>query len=161
MYDQILVPTDGSEPADLAVAEAIDLAAEADATLHALSVVDESPGSLLLRAESLGDAMEAMTTHAQDAVDTVAERAADRGVRTETAVLRGMSVAEAIVDYATDHDVDLIVMGTNGHHGVDVLLGSTTERVVAASPIPVLSISSAEKAQHAREAIYAGPSDGP
>ena len=40
MYDQVLVPTDGSTASEEAIERAIDLAKQYDATLHALYVVD-------------------------------------------------------------------------------------------------------------------------
>ena len=48
-------------------------------------------------------------------------------------------VAAAILDAATD--ADLIVMATEGRHGViDAMRGSVTERVVRGAPCPVLAV---------------------
>jgi nucleotide-binding universal stress UspA family protein len=50
--------------------------------------------------------------------------------------------ASEIIASAERHKADLIVMGTNGREGLPRLfLGSVTERVVRASPVPVLTIS--------------------
>lgn len=49
--------------------------------------------------------------------------------------------AKAIVDTATQHQCDLIIMGTHGRHGAaHLLLGSVAERVIraAACPVPVV-----------------------
>ena len=40
MYDNILVPTDGSDTSEVAIDHAIDLALKYGATVHALYVVD-------------------------------------------------------------------------------------------------------------------------
>ena len=49
--------------------------------------------------------------------------------------------AAAIVDYAKDKRIDLIVAGTHGRGGVArLLLGSVTERVVRTAPCPVLTV---------------------
>jgi nucleotide-binding universal stress UspA family protein len=49
--------------------------------------------------------------------------------------------AEAIVDYAREHAVDLIVTGTHGRTGVShAVLGSIAERVVRTAPCPVLTV---------------------
>ena len=68
-------------------------------------------------------------------------------------VLRGRAVivtsnapADAIVEYAKDSDIDLIVVGTHGR-GVmgHLLLGSVAERVVRIAPCPVLTVRHPER----------------
>jgi nucleotide-binding universal stress UspA family protein len=50
-----------------------------------------------------------------------------------------------IVEYAADHDVDVIVMGTHGRHGIaHLLMGSVAERVVRIAPCPVLTVRAAK-----------------
>ena len=138
MYDTILVPTDGSEPASAAVEHAIDLAATTDGTLHALSVVDSSAyTSLDVSSQSVLDSLE---TRAGEATASIAETAADAGVDTVTEVSVGSPHAQ-ITDYADAVGANLIVMGTHGRTGLDrVLLGSVTERVVRDAPCPVLTV---------------------
>lgn len=141
MYDRILVPTDGSEGAEPAVDHAIELAAAFDATVHALYVVDTAAFADLDEAAVESDLVtESLTEGGRDAVDRVAERAREAGVEAETMVTRGRPVG-TILDYAADHDVDVIVMGTHGRSGLDrLLLGSVTEKVVRKSRIPVLTV---------------------
>jgi nucleotide-binding universal stress UspA family protein len=46
-----------------------------------------------------------------------------------------------IVDYARDHDVDIIVMGTHGRGALGhLVMGSVAERVVRLAPCPVLTV---------------------
>jgi nucleotide-binding universal stress UspA family protein len=60
--------------------------------------------------------------------------------RVITGVMFG-SPARAIVDYARDYAIDLIVMGTHGRSGfAHLLLGSVTERVVRTAECPVLTV---------------------
>ena len=55
--------------------------------------------------------------------------------------------AEAILNYARTHEINLIVMGTHGRGAVDrFLLGSVAERVVRTAPCPVLTVRHAEHA---------------
>lgn len=56
--------------------------------------------------------------------------------------------AEKILAYASDEDIDLVVMGTHGRRGADrMLFGSVTEEVVRKAPCPVLTVrEGAEKA---------------
>ncbi|MFB6136398.1 MAG: universal stress protein [Halobacteriaceae archaeon] len=138
MYDHILVPTDGSPQAGNAVAHALDLAEQFDSTVHALYVVEvEDVRDRIRGVEGIHDKL---TEHGAEAVERVAERGAERGVEVVTAVERG-APHEVIREYAEEHGVDLVVMGTHGRTGVDrALLGSVTERVVRTAPVPVLTV---------------------
>jgi nucleotide-binding universal stress UspA family protein len=138
MYDTILLPTDGSAPSEVARDHAISLATAYGAALHAVYVVDDDA----LRAARIDSEHVRAGFEAEGGklVDDIAAAAAAAGVACETAVLHG-DPAETITDYAADHDVDLVVMGTHGRGGVQrILLGSVTERVVRTSPVPVLTI---------------------
>jgi nucleotide-binding universal stress UspA family protein len=54
--------------------------------------------------------------------------------------------SEEIVNYADEHEIDLIVMGTHGRTGVArVLLGSVAEKVVRKAPCPVLTVHNPER----------------
>jgi len=142
MYDRILVPTDGSDPSEYAAAHAVEFADEHDATVHALFVMetdvelpstDVGPGRKQLE--------ESLREQGRRAVDEVERLAKEAGVDCETHVREG-SAADRILDEAEESDVDLVVMGTHGRTGLDrILVGSTTERVLRRSDIPVLTVS--------------------
>jgi nucleotide-binding universal stress UspA family protein len=138
MYDDILVPTDGSPASDAAIDHAIDLADRYGARLHALYVVDGSAYSTLeAGSEVVIDALEA---EGEQATDRVADAAAAAGVETTTTVTSGTAY-RAIREYADEQAVDMIVMGTHGRKGLDrYLLGSVTERVVRTADVPVLTV---------------------
>ncbi|MFB6105924.1 MAG: universal stress protein [Halobacteriaceae archaeon] len=137
MYEHILVPTDGSEGSERAVAEAIGLAQTFGATIHAVYVVDAASIPSGIDASMTYDALE---EYGEEVLEDVAERAREADVEVETEVVSGSPHA-AIVDYAESHDVDLVVMGTHGRRGLDrYLLGSVTEKVVRTSPAPVLTV---------------------
>lgn len=141
MYDPILVPVDGSEAAERAVAEAFDIARESGATVHLLFVLDESASTLLFSSESMGRRFDRLRGEADEFLADLAADADSDGVPVETAVTRGMGVYRGIVDYAADQGVELIVMGSTGRHGPGGVLGSTTERVAANTTVPVLLVS--------------------
>jgi nucleotide-binding universal stress UspA family protein len=136
MFDAILFPTDGSDGADAALEFVLDVAAARDATLHVVSVADTSRSAVEQQADVVG----ALERNAERVVDAAARRARERGVETETAVQRG-EPHRAICDYAADAGVDVVVMPTRGRRGLErFLLGSTTERVVRRSDVPVLTL---------------------
>lgn len=138
MYEAILLPTDGSVEMDVVIDHAVDLATHHDAEIHALYVLDTAAfGSLPLETST-----EAVTSVLEDegenALDTIEEAAEDITVHRE---LGSGSPSQQIVDYASEHDIDVVVMGTHGRGGLDrLLLGSVAERVVRTSDVPVLTV---------------------
>ncbi len=62
------------------------------------------------------------------------------GCEAEGVVVSGYA-AEEILDYASEHSVDMIIMGTHGRKGIDrILFGSVAEKVVRTSLVPVLTV---------------------
>ncbi|SIS00113.1 universal stress protein [Natronorubrum thiooxidans] len=110
MYDRILVPTDGRPNTERAIEEAIELARVHGASIHALYVINSAeiaPGMEFEDLEPIGER----------AVDHVASQAVEAGVDdVQTTVTHGLR-HQAILDYAADHDIDLIVMGR--HRGIE------------------------------------------
>lgn len=138
MYDRILIPTDGSECADAAATEAIELAATFDATLHVVYVVD---AAALPSTIDAGYVSEALEDAGEEAIERVRERAAAAGVEDVASEVVYGAPHRSIVQYADEADVDLIVMGTHGRSGIErYLLGSVTEKVVRTAGVPVLTI---------------------
>lgn len=63
----------------------------------------------------------------------------------EVFIVPGLAYSE-IIKQAEQHNADLIVLGTHGRSGLDhVLFGSTAEKVVRKSPIPVMTVSTADE----------------
>jgi nucleotide-binding universal stress UspA family protein len=73
------------------------------------------------------------------AVELYAERFREEG-RSVTAYCRTGVPSSVIVQFAQEHAVDLIVMGTHGWTGIKhLIMGSTAENVLRSSPCPVLT----------------------
>lgn len=133
----MLFPTDGSEGAAEVLGHAIEIAARYDAALHLLHVADTTIDSVV-RVQA--DIIDVLEKEGEEVVAEAAERARGVGVETVTEVLQGEPF-QTIVDYAQTRDIDLIVMPTHGRRGLPrFLLGSTTERVVRQSDVPVLTV---------------------
>ena len=140
MYDRILLPTDMSAGVDRAIDHAIDAAQRYDAELHVLYVVDADayssyPGDEYVHEfEGLEQALEQA---GGDAVEDIAEAAADAGVVAETTIQHGVP-HEEILDYTDEKAIDLTVVGSkNRSEEYRRLLGSVAERVVHMSEKPV------------------------
>jgi nucleotide-binding universal stress UspA family protein len=138
MYDDILIPTDGSEAAERAVDYGVVLAAAFDATVHALSVVDERDyRGVVDGADAMRAGMDAARADAEEAVAAVAERV-DGAVTTH--VTTGVP-QQAILDYVGSAGVDLVVMSTHGRTGVGrFVIGSVAEKVVRRADVPVVTV---------------------
>jgi len=138
MYEQILIPVDGSDDAERGVAHGIDLAASVGATLHLLYVVEEGGNPWL--SETMENQTEQAKEYGQNILNEVAERAADAGVEVVTEVQVGPRVHAKITGYAEDEGMDLIVMGSGYRGRFGNLLGSTAEKVLQGSEVPVTTI---------------------
>ena len=139
-YEGMLVTTDGSDAADAAVDHAVAVADAFDATLHALSVVNIEALAAGPTAAPPTDLFEQLRERGEEATGEIADRAAESDVEAVTAVYEGFP-GPAILDYADEEGMDLIAMGTHGRTGIDrIVLGSTTERTIRRSPVPVMSV---------------------
>jgi len=139
MYNEILVPTDGSETADAAVEHAVYLADKCGSRVHGLFVADSGP------LESVGggypEAVSEIERLGEEAIDRVRRAGEERGVETSTSVVRG-TVHRTIEEYVEDNGIDAVVMGTHGRQGVGRhLLGSVTERVIRTVDVPVVAVT--------------------
>lgn len=135
MYENILIPTDGSKQSESAVSHGIDLAEAFDAKVHALYVV-ETKATYILTVGLSDEDMEEYREYGEGVVSDVAERAADRGLDAKGVIKTGR-ISEEIVEYAEANDIDHIVMGKQGRGAVGKYVGGTAEKVLRMSEIPV------------------------
>jgi nucleotide-binding universal stress UspA family protein len=148
---RILVPVDRSEFAEAAVDCAVAIAELFDIPitlmhawepLYELGVVMgaakiDTPEGRVPLAEHIAD--EAKKT-LQDHV----ERLDDGKVKVAARLVEGPP-KQAILDTLAGDEFDLVVMGTHGRTGfAHALMGSITEAIVRASPIPVMTVHATE-----------------
>jgi nucleotide-binding universal stress UspA family protein len=145
----VLVATDFGEAADSALAYGRELAGRFGATLHVLHVA-ENVYITAFGAETYAS----FAPDLQRDIEAAAHRRLDDAVgvngpgdpKTVAAVMTSASPAFAIIDYANDHDIDLIIMGTHGRGTLGhFLMGSVAERVVRLAGCPVLTIRQPER----------------
>ncbi|UIO98656.1 universal stress protein [Halobaculum sp. CBA1158] len=135
-YEHVVVATDGSDGAARGERHGVSLAATLDATLHAVSIVDDDGLAAGVRA-ALADAGDEI---AEAAVEDLVDDAEAAGVETRRHVGHGTPV-EGIVEYVESNDVDAVVMGTTGRRNTDrILLGSVAEQTVRTAPVPVITV---------------------
>jgi nucleotide-binding universal stress UspA family protein len=144
---KILVATDGSEEADLALTTAADLAEKTDSELHVAFVFPTAvqlpfPRPILARpAEVQERELEAAMHQAQEFLDRQVERVKNEGVSVaETHLVRGQPDKE-IVHIGEETGAGLIVMGSRGLGGIRrALMGSVSDSVVRHAHCPVLVV---------------------
>ena len=144
----ILVATDFSEAADAALASGRALARTFGATLHVLHVADD------VYVRLGGDAYVAVLPDLQREIEDAARKQLDgllvdndpTPLPTKAVVVTATSAAQAIIEYAGQARMNLIVVGTHGRGGVaHLLMGSVTERVVRLAHCPVLTVRHPER----------------
>ena len=153
MYESILIPTDGSKTAKVAVEHAVDIAEKYGATVHALYVVDPDWLAYSLGSEQLDrirqgnfGEMDDVEADAAEATGVVADAAHEHDIEV-TEVVRGGTPHDVITNYAGNEGIDLIVIGSHGRSGVRrALLGSVTERVLRSSHVPTLVVDEQREA---------------
>ncbi|WP_290813083.1 universal stress protein [Halovivax sp.] len=133
MYDAILAATDGSERAEAALAHAIELGAATGATVHVVTVVETSDNPMKFSTAEVDE----LNRTAEEIVDEIVAAYDGQDVEIRGDVRRGRP-AEALLTYADEADVDLIVVGERGADGVSgALLGSTADRLARTADVPV------------------------
>ncbi|WP_338739321.1 universal stress protein [Haloplanus salilacus] len=138
MYEEILLPTDGSESMDTVVDHAADVAGRRDATVHVLYVVDDR-SFLTLQDGMQTDVEDELRAEGESATASVADRLDDAGVTVRTAIRKG-DPGDEILAYAEASGIDLVVMGTHGDDYQQTMLGSVSQKVVTMADVPVLTV---------------------
>jgi nucleotide-binding universal stress UspA family protein len=144
MFKKILLPTDGSEASERAGEYAISTANLNGADIIVLNVIDTSYLNSLPQRELREKLDEELREEGKISVEEFKKKIEDeqcagncKNIKLITMVKQGRP-ADVILETAEEDNVDHIVMGKSGKHGLErFLLGSTTERVVRGAKVPV------------------------
>jgi nucleotide-binding universal stress UspA family protein len=148
MYQKILLPTDGSKYANNAAKHAIWLASKSGSELIVLEVIETSSLVGLPAEDLIIKIKEMLKEEARRSLEEVSEmvtQTKQEGKNQKEFKLslktKEGSPADIIIKTIKEENIDLVVMGTSGKHGLDrFLLGSVTEKVVRSAPCPVLVV---------------------
>lgn len=139
MYDNILLPYDGSDEAKRGAEHGIQLAKRLGSTVHGLYVID-LPG--VPRALSLRDDEEQLREeyheYGEECLAEICAIAEENGVECTTNIRTG-SQSDKIVQFADEEGMDAIVMASAYRGTLGNLIGGTTDRVVRTATVPVIS----------------------
>ena len=144
---KILLATDSSEEANLALSTAIDLANSTNSQLHVVTVGPWNPDpsyashEASLRWETYEQASEAIGKEVQEILDNQVRKIEEGGGSVQEAHLRRGRKDEEIVRVAEEIGAGLIVMGSRGLGGVRrALMGSVSDSVLRHAHCPVLVV---------------------
>ncbi len=140
---KILVPFDFSKPAINAYRFALNVASQAKGTIHLLHVIElpSMPNTILspvrLMEESL---MKEVREKTKNRFDKIIDQYRAEDVKVIVKIEFGIT-ARNILDYVSEHAMDLIVMGSHGASGLrEYFIGSNVEKIVRTSSVPVLVV---------------------
>jgi nucleotide-binding universal stress UspA family protein len=141
---QILVATDFSDASGVAFSYGRELARSFGATLHVLHVVDLLAARIPMaqgHGYDINNLQAQIDESAHEALNNLISDEDREKLHAEEVVIAALNPADAIVTYADEHRIDIIVMGTHGRSGLSrLMVGSVAERVVRFSPCPVLTV---------------------
>ena len=137
---RLLLPVDFSDASLKATEYAVDLAKRFGATVQVLHVIEDPVVYLPMFESYPMPSREQFETYAQDRLENWILPEDAEGCQLELHCVHGRPPTR-IVEYASDCQVDLIVMGTHGRGAAaQMFLGSVAERVVRHAPCPVLTV---------------------
>lgn len=147
MYKTIVVGTDGSETAGVAVQQAIQLAKTLGSELHLVSAFQSVPAMAMIAPDvmaQLGTSTakweSEIVNEAESQLRRIADEAKAEGVTIHIHALDG-DPSEVIIDVAEKNNADLIVVGSRGMSGTGrFLLGSVPNKVSHHAPCNVLIV---------------------
>lgn len=141
-FKTILFATDFSESSDYAFQYAYSLAKKFNARLLLVHVINEPVDLRGFYVPHIS--FEKLEEEIEEGAQKMMEKFCRTHIRDydnyESIIVPGIPYDE-IIKKATDNSADLIVLATHGRTGLDhVLFGSTAEKVVRKSPVPVMTI---------------------
>jgi nucleotide-binding universal stress UspA family protein len=134
----VLVPTDGSEGADLALEAGIDLATAGDGGLHLLNVLETTGLGIDVRSMLATDALEERAT---EILETASEAARSSSVTDVTTSISHGRPYREILSYVEQAEIDVVVLGTHGQTDFSrYALGGVSAKLIRTSPVPVMMV---------------------
>ena len=153
MFNDILVPLDGSEFSERALPMAQDLAQSSEATVHLIHMVSrehelgagrgiESVQAAEMEIDMARRLTESQLHRGRNYLEQISSQLRDAGIKIEPEfAVKAGEPAQNIIDYVKEHSISLVVMTTHGHGGIRrLLVGSVTDRVIRSCEVPVLVV---------------------
>jgi nucleotide-binding universal stress UspA family protein len=148
VYSRILLPTDGSENAKRAGKHAIWISDASGADIVVLNVIEPYypqisalPNFSEVIFDELREEGETAVRSFKQELESNQCNGICKNIKLTTQIKEGKAFVE-IIEFIKKENIDLVVMGASGRHGLDrFILGSVTERVVREAICPVLVVN--------------------
>ncbi len=142
----ILAPTDFSDISNAATAYAAHLAMALNASLHVQHVIPVDTHGSALDTAQVPRLLELAERNAREKLNQLLTEGERERLQIHMVIDSGAPY-DMIVEYAKQHDIDLIVMGTQGRGAVEKMwLGSVTDKVLRKAHCPVLAMRASQVA---------------
>ena len=146
MYNKILVPLDGSELAECVLPHVEVIAKDCNVPNVILATVVEPIDMRGGIGHMLGDEdrKKINARHKASAkkyLKQLMSRVNIEGTNVQSEIIKGKTAADAVADYVSSNNIDLIIIATHGRSGVSRwFLGSVADRILRFSCVPVLMV---------------------
>ena len=160
---KILVPTDFSKPAQIAIDVATDIAKKANGEIILLHVVEEASGTsfnITGEVNVSGGWEDKLFTmklieRGKKQMSKLFGEVKATGIKVKQELRLGTAF-HGMRDIITEQKVDLVVMGTAGHSKLaEMIIGSNTEKVVRHAKCPVLTVHKKPVTTDFKDIVYA------
>ena len=144
---KILVPIDFSDYSKKALQYAVPFARQFNARIYLLYVVEPTiyPADFSFGQIGMPNVENELRMKGEQELQELIKNEIKGAVPSEALVKVGLPFVE-VVSFAKDEKIELIIVATHGHSGVEhVLFGSTAEKIVRKAPCPVLVVRSDER----------------
>ena len=147
LYNNILVPYDGSVHSQKALKMAVDMASAFDSALYLVNIIDVSavspPGQIHSKntRKTLDQIKSTVKTSIESYLQKIQKDYEDSGVIVKGFVLEG-DITEKLLKFTQDHDIDLVIIGSKGLSGVSKIktLGSVSRKISELAKCPVIIV---------------------
>lgn len=142
LFSKILVPIDFSDYSKMALDYAVEFAKKFNSQLFLIYVIEPIvyPSDFGLGQVPMSSIDMEIQSRAEDEMQKLINEKVPKETKVSWIIRVGKPFIE-IINEAKEKDCDLIIIATHGHTGIEhILFGSTAEKVVRKSPIPVLVV---------------------
>ena len=139
---KVLVPIDFSDYSKSSLRYAVNFAKQFGAEIYLIYVLEPViyPPDFSMGQIAIPSINAEWDERAREELENLAKTEIPEGVNVKTILKNGKPFLE-IIDTASEENIDLIIIATHGHSGVEhILFGSTAEKVVRKAPCPVLTL---------------------
>jgi nucleotide-binding universal stress UspA family protein len=148
MYKKILVPLDGSPLAECVIPHIEAIAKPCGSQVELISVVEPvdipTRGQIAVSDDDLKKINNEAKKETHKYLDSISERLNRSGIKASPVILMGKP-ADSLIEYATNNNVDLLIMATHGRSGLTKFFwGSIAEKVLRSICVPVLLVKAGE-----------------